>query len=105
MKLVERFSAGLALLAFSAVLISGIITGISVEKVLLRGVVAIVIFFLIGYMSGAIARLLIKENILGAKGENPLKDTGSAPVSEEKKEQQVSINIRREEAVDESTRK
>lgn len=105
MKLVERFSAGLALLAFSAVLILGIITGISVEKVLLRGVVAIVIFFLIGYMSGAITRLLIKENISGVKGENPLKDTGSAPVSEEKKEQQVSTDIEREEAVDESTRK
>ena len=65
MKSIERFSAGLALVAFSAVCVSGMITGASAERVLFKAVLSIVIFFVIGAACGAITKALIKENVRG----------------------------------------
>jgi len=68
MKLVERFSAVLALLAFLVVCVSGMIRGADPESILFRGVLAIIVFFIAGRICGQAARALMKENRSGKKG-------------------------------------
>ena len=55
----------MAIFAFFVTCVSGLVTDLGMEKVLLRGLAAMVVFFFIGLLVGAIANKILLDSLFG----------------------------------------
>lgn len=85
--MIDHFNGILALFAFAAVLLLGLVRGDGMAEVLRDGLVAIVVFLVVGKALGYIGRRLVEEEVEAEKAAEEEKKKASGQEGAEKKEE------------------
>ena len=59
----QRYAGALALIAFAAVCVQGVVTGQAFATVLARALVGLAAFAVLGYLVGGLARRAVEESV------------------------------------------